>query len=66
MKNSKEEVDQYNIGLCVCERSSDLRKSNVIQNLWKPDKDYDFPVYIDKKKPKYKRKFGNKWFALFP
>ena len=33
MKNSKEEVDQYNIGFYVCERSSDLRKSDVIQKL---------------------------------
>ena len=66
MKNSMEEVDQYNIGLDVCERSSDLRKCDVIKNLWKPDLDYNFSVYIDKKTLKYKRKFGYKWIVLFP
>ena len=34
--------------------------------MWKPDIDYKFPVYIDEKNLKDKRKFGYKWFALFP
>ena len=66
MKYLKEEVDQYNIGHYICERSSDLTKCDVLKNLWKPDIDYNFPVYIDKKNPKDKRKFGCKWFVLFP
>ena len=66
MKYLKEEVDQYNIGLYICERSSDLTKGDVLKNLWKPDIDYNFPVYINKKNPKDKRKFGCKWFVLFP
>ena len=33
MKNSKQEIDQHVIGLYVCERSSDVRKSDIIQNL---------------------------------
>ena len=66
MKYLKEEVDQYNIGRYICERSSELTKCDVLKNLWKPDIDYNFPVYIDKKNPKDKRKFGCKWFVLFP
>ena len=65
MKYLKEEVDQYNIGLYICERSSDLTKCDVLKNLWKPDIDYNFPVCIDKKNPKDKRKFGCKRFVLF-
>ena len=45
MKYLKEEVDQYNIGLYICERSSDLTKCDVLKNLWKPGLDYNFPVY---------------------
>ena len=48
MKYLKEEVDQYNIGLYICERSSDLTKCDVLKNLWKTDTDYNFPVYINK------------------
>ena len=48
-KYSKEEVDQYDIGLYVCEKNSDLIKYDVINNLWKPDIDYKFPFYIDEK-----------------
>ena len=66
MKYLKEEVDQYNIGHYICERSSDLTKYDVLKNLWKPDIDYNFPVYIDQKNPKDKIKFGCKWFVLFP
>ena len=66
MKYLKEEVDQYNIGLYICERSSDLTKGDVLKNPWKPDIDYNFPVYINKKNPKDKRKFSCKWFVLFP
>ena len=66
IKYSKEEADQYNIGLYVSERSSDLTKCDVLKNLWKPDIDHDLPVYIDKKNPKDKRYFGCKWFVLFP
>lgn len=46
-----EEVDQNDIGLYVSERNSDLTKCDVINNLWKPDIDYKFPVYIDKNNP---------------
>ena len=65
-KCSKEQVDQYDICLYVCEKHSDITKYDVINNLWKPDIDYKFPVYIDEKNLKDKRKFGFKWFALFP
>ena len=58
MKYLKEEVDQCNIGLYICERSSDLKKCDVLKNLWKPDIDYDFPVHIDKKNAKDKRNFS--------
>ena len=66
MKYLKEEVDQYNIDLYICERSSDLKKCDVLKNLWKPDIDYNFPVHIDKKNPKNERNFGCKCFVLFP
>ena len=54
IKCSKEEVDQYDIGLYVCEKNSDLTKYDVINNLRKPDIDYKYPFYIDKKNPKVK------------
>ena len=60
MKYLKEGVDQYNIGLYICERSSDLTKCDVLKNLWKPDIDYNFSVYINKKNAKDKRKFSCK------
>ena len=66
IKYWKEEADQYNMGLYICERSSKLTNCDVLKNLWKPDIDYNFPVYIDKKNPKDKRNFGCKWFVLFP
>ena len=61
----KEEVDQYDIGLYLCEKNSDLTKYDAINKLWKPDIYYKFPVYIDEKNPKDKSKFGYVWFALF-
>ena len=43
-----------------------LTKCDVLKKLWKPDIDYNLPLFIDKKNPKDKRKFGCKCFVLFP
>ena len=42
-----------------------LTKCDVLKKLWKPDIDYNLPLFIDKKNPKDKRKFGCKCFVLF-
>ena len=57
-KCSNEEVDQYDIGLYVCEKNSDLTKIRCNKQLVEARYRLQIPAYIDEKNPKDKRKFG--------
>ena len=67
-KSSQEKdgkLPDYDIGSFhdKCDQLNDAEKFDVVQNLWKPDEKFIFPIRVICKKT---RKFNLSWLSLFP
>ena len=62
------EVSKYDIGLFLGKKLSSCEMFDVIQNLWKPEETYEYPITMEGSglgKPKRKKRFVKNWLKQY-